>query len=1002
LVAICSSCGQESPDGFRFCGACGASLDAPAPAREQRKTVTVVFCDVTGSTELGESTDPEALRALLARYFERMKGIVEAHGGSVEKFIGDAVMAVFGVPAAHEDDALRACRAAIEMRDAFPELGIAGRIGVNTGEVVTGTEERLATGDAVNVAARLEQAAQPGEVLIGNSTLALVRGGIEGEPVEPLTVKGKSEPVPAFRLLAVRESGERRFASPMVGRENELGRLENVFAQARHDRLCQLFTVLGSAGVGKSRLAAEFLTDLEGRVVRGRCLSYGDGITYWPVVEILKQLGTLPEGDAAQPLRALLGESETPAPAAEIAWGFRKLLEQEAQEQPLVCLLDDLHWAEETLLDLVEHIADLSRDAPLLLLCMARPELLERRPSWGGGKLNATTVLLEPLDAAQTEQLIAELGGVGEELRERILQVAEGNPLFLEEMLALVRDSGGAEVEVPPTIHALLAARLDQLDPAERSVLEHGSVEGRTFHRGAIAALAEGDGSIDQRLIALVRKELVRPDRTQLAGDDAYRFRHLLIRDAAYDALPKATRADLHERFARWIEQHGGDLVELDEILGYHLGQACLYREELGLDVDDEVRADARRHLAEAGSRAIIRDDFVASMHLIGRALELVPDGEVDVPLEIDLGIATFFYGKLEESHRSLVATAQRAAAAGDRIGELSALLQGATFKLYTEPHGAGPELERLIAETSPELEAAADDFALYALHFARMQLAHLRSRFDEELAATEPMVHYAQRTGQPHLIYWASQSGGAARFFGSTPLADCLAWLDQRRVRVGPDWHDAHWRSAALAMLGRFDEARRLQSEYHDGLEERGDILNLGSNLSQDAASLELLAGDAAAAAALAARGCRILEEAGERAWLSTGACRYASALYELGRLEEAEEWAKKGSEMGASDDMATQVLASQVLAKVLARRGEHTEAERLAREAVAGADSTDSLVAQGDARHDLAEVLELAGRRDDAAAALNEALELCERKGAVVSAQRVRERLAALEPVA
>ena len=279
-----------------------------------------------------------------------------------------------------------------------------------------------------------------------------------------------------------------------------------------HDRSCQLFTVLGSAGVGKSRLAAEFLAGLDARVVRGRCLSYGDGITYWPVVEILKQLGTLPEGDAARPLRSLLGESEAPAQADEIAWGFRKLLEQEAQEQPLVCVLDDLHWAEETLLDLVEHVADLSRDAPLLFLCIARPELLERRPSWGGGKWNATTVLLEPLDAAETDMLIAELGGVDDDLRNRILQVAEGNPLFLEEMLGLVRDSGGADVEVPGTIQALLAARLDQLDPAERSVLEHGSVEGRTFHRGAVAALV-GQRRLDRPATRRARAEGARPAR---------------------------------------------------------------------------------------------------------------------------------------------------------------------------------------------------------------------------------------------------------------------------------------------------------------------------------------------------------------------------------------------------------------------------------------------------------------------------------------------------------
>ena len=968
----------------------------------QRKTVTVVFCDVTGSTELGESTDPEALRGLLARYFERMKGIVEAHGGSVEKFIGDAVMAVFGVPVAHEDDALRACRAAIEMRDALPGLGMAGRIGVNTGEVVTGTEERLATGDAVNVAARLEQAAQPGEVLIGEETLGLVRTAVEVGDERRLELKGKTEEVPAWPLLGVTGEVERRFATPMVGRETELRRLRDAFRQAVHDRSCQLFTVLGSAGVGKSRLAAEFLGDIEGRVVRGRCLSYGDGITYWPVVEILKQVGTLPEGDAARPLQSLLGESDMPAAADEIAWGFRKLLEQEAQGQPLVCLLDDLHWAEETLLDLVEHIADLSRDAPLLLLCMARPELLERRLSWGGGKWNATTVLLEPLDAAETELLITELGGVGDALRERILQVAEGNPLFLEEMIGLLRDSGGAEVEVPSTIHALLAARLDQLDPAERSVLERGSVEGRTFHRGAVAALADSDGSVDQRLIALVRKELVRPDRAQLAGDDAYRFRHLLIRDAAYDALPKATRADLHERFARWIEQHGTELVELDEILGYHLEQACLYRAELGMDVAAELRTHARGHLTDAGRRALARKDFVGASHLLRRAIALVPEGDMDVLLEIDLADAILFRGRLEESYRALVATAERAARKGDRIGELSARLEGGVVKLYFEPEGAGTELEAVIAEAMPELEAAGDDYALNRVHFARTQLAHLRSHYDEELAAQELMSFYAHRTGLPHVIGWALESGGAARFFGSTPLPDVLAWLDKREVQVGTDWHAAHWRSDALAMLGRFDEARQLKSEFTQMLEERGDVLSLGSYLSQDAVVLELLAGDPAAAVELGERGCRILEEAGERAWLSTGACRYAEALYELGRLDEAEEWALKGADMGGSDDMATQVLASQVRAKVLGRREEHDEAERLAREAVAGADKTDSLVTQADARRDLAEVLELAGRRDNATVALKEALERYERKGAVVPADRVRERLVALEAVA
>jgi class 3 adenylate cyclase len=967
----------------------------------QRKTVTVVFCDVTGSTELGESTDPEALRALLARYFERMKGIVESHGGTVEKFIGDAVMAVFGVPIAHEDDALRACRASLEMRDALPELGIAGRIGVNTGEVVTGTEERLATGDAVNVAARLEQAAQPGEVLVGETTLALVRASAEAEPVEPLELKGKSEPVSAYRLLAVREgSGERRLASPMVGRETELRRLHDAFQQATRDRSCQLFTVLGSAGVGKSRLAAEFLAGLDARIVRGRCLSYGEGITYWPVVEILKQLGTLPEGDAARPLRSLLGESETPADAGEIAWGFRKLLEQEAQEQPLVCVLDDIHWAEETLLDLIEHIADLSRDAPIVLLCMARPELLERRPSWGGGKWNATTVLLEPLDAAETDRLIAELGGVGDELRERILQVAEGNPLFLEEMLALVHDSGGGAVEVPPTIQALLAARLDQLDPAERSVLERGSVEGRTFHRGAVAALVDGDGGVDQRLIGLVRKELVRPDRPQLSGDDAYRFRHLLIRDAAYEALPKATRADLHERFARWIEGHGLELVELDEIVGYHLEQACRYRAELGLELDDGLRNDARRRLTSASRRALTRQDFTAALHLIRRALDLVPEDEVDIPLEIDFGDSLFFTGQPQEAARSMTAAAERAAANGDRIGELSARLEAAVAKLHSEPTGAIAELEALAAEAQPEIDASDDDFALYILHFARSQIAHGYSRFDDAVEELDLFMYHAQRTGLPHTAALAVVGGGSARLYGTTPFVDLLEWVDGREAEFGPDWRMAGYRAAAFAELGRFEEARSLESDFLQAHEERGDVLNLGAHLTQNAVNLELLAGDPAAAAARAERGIRMLEEAGEQSWLSTGACWYAEALYELGRLDEAEEWARKGLELSDADDMATQVLARQALGKLLARRGQHAEAEKIAREAVALVDPTQALITQGEARWCLAEVLEAAGRHGEAAATLLEALERFERKGAVVWAERVRERLAALEP--
>src|ERR687888_1131258 len=580
-MVFCAHCGAENREGARFCDSCAAALTVPTAVREQRKTVTVLFCDVTGSTDLGERLDPEALRSLLARYFERMKATVERHGGTVEKFIGDAVMAVFGVPVLHEDDALRALRAAAEMRDALPELGVQGRIGVATGEVVTGTEERVAS-----------------------------------------------------------------------------------------ERSCQLFTILGPAGVGKSRLAAEFFVSIgDPLVVRGRCLPYGEGITYWPVVEIVKQLPAAePDPAAAEAIRTLLGEQQLVTSSEEIAWGFRKQLEAVASERPLVCVFDDLHWGEETLLDLVEHVADLSRDAPILLLCMARPDLLDRRTGWGGGKVNATSVLLEPLTSEETELLIDNLARLDEGLRSRIREAAEGNPLFVEEMVALVQESGDGEVTVPPTIQALMAARLDQLEGDERNVLQCGSVEGRVFHRGAVQELNPGEARLPARLTALVRKELIRPDKAELPGEDAFRFRHLLIRDAAYDALPKTTRAELHERYSGWLEKHGADLVELDEMLGYHLEQAHRCRRELG-QPSGGLGERAAAKLAAAGRRALDRGDMDGASNLLARAAALLEEADkARLELEVDLGEALLESGRLPEAESLLEETVARAAHTGDEL----------------------------------------------------------------------------------------------------------------------------------------------------------------------------------------------------------------------------------------------------------------------------------------------------------------------------------------------
>jgi len=984
-VAICASCGRETPEGFPRCANCGAALDAVAPAREQRKTVTAVFCDITGSTELGESTDPEALRALLARYFERMKGIVEAHGGSVEKFIGDAVMAVFGVPAVHEDDALRACRAAVEMRDALPDLGIAGRIGVNTGAVVTGTEERLATGDAVNVAARLEQAAQPGEVLIGEETLRLVHAAVEVGEQRALELKGKAEPVAAHPLLGVTGRLERRFATPMVGRGRELQGLRDAFARADADRSCQLFTILGSAGVGKSRLAAEFLAGLEAQVVRGRCLSYGEGITYWPVVEILKQLATLPDGDASRPLRSLLGDTQLPASAEEIAWGFRKLLEQEARTQPLVVVFDDLHWAEETLFDLVEHVADLSRDAPVLLLCMARPELLERRPSWGGGKWNATTVLLEPLDADETEQLLAELGHVSPDLHERVVRVAEGNPLFLEEMLALVRDSGGAHVAVPPTIQALLAARLDQLDPAERSVLERGSVEGRIFHRRAVAALGDGDGEVDRRLVALVRKELVRPDRAQLPGDDAYRFRHLLIRDAAYEALPKAARADLHHRFADWLEEHGRSLVELDEILGYHLEQAALYLAELGRPGLDVARKASGR-LAAAGERAHWRGDLQAAHSLLGRAMKLVE--EPDVHLAIGFAMSHF---AARDAEPLLDEAARRANADANPAGAALARALAGQMRLWTG-EGSADEAEELGLAALPLLEERQDHGGLADIWFALANGAYsVRCRCDQIAHAAEMARRYEALVGRPH-----DRSDGlyaSALMEGSTPVGEALrllGGLDSAQPSDG-------LRAVLLAMSDRIDEARALAQAAEQRSRELGREAHMPSGL------VEALSGDHEVAADRIGAWCAWLEKRGQTAGVPECTGMHGRELALAGRYEAAERRAARARELNQRlnrQDPLTQSLWRQAAALVASHRGEHTEAETLAREALTYVLETDCPKYQADAFCDLAEVLEAAGRRDEASAAWHEALDRYERKGVIPLARRVRERLADPQP--
>jgi class 3 adenylate cyclase/tetratricopeptide (TPR) repeat protein len=1030
---------------------------------EVRKTVTVLFCDVTGSTSLGEQLDPESLRSVMSRFFEAMRTVLERHGGTVEKFIGDAVMAVFGIPTVHEDDALRAVRAAAEMREALASLNkelerdrgvtIAARIGVNTGAVVAGdpdARQSLVTGDAVNVAARLEQSAAPGEILIGVSTMDLVRDAVVAEPVEPLTVKGKTGTIDAFRLEEVGEDPlgvARRLDAPMVGRISEVGTLRACFERASRERTCVLATIVGVPGVGKSRLVREFVDGLPepSVVVRGRCLSYGDGITYWPIVEILTAVAGIvdtdgpgeirakidgllegsPEGAiAAERLAEFLGLAGAAATPEETHWAIRKLFEALASDRPLVAVFEDIHWAEPGLLDLIEHVTDWTLDAPILLVCPARPDLLDARPDWGGGH-TSTKLFLDPLSADESDTLIAGLlgrDGAPTPVAARVMEAAEGNPLFVEQMVAMLIDEGHlvregddwvvtgdlSDIQVPPTIAGLLQARLDGLPLGEQRVIERGAVEGRTFHWGSVTELStELDPSeVGRHLMALRRRGLIGPEQALFGGSEAFRFRHALIRDASYERIPKRTRAELHEGHARWLERTAGDRVaEFEDVLAYHLEQAYRLRADLGPVGEDgrELAARAGRLLAAGGRRAVDRGDVAAAMNLLGRAVALMDEQDPALPdLLVRLGRVAIEAGELELGGTTLDRAESASAAVGDEAAGLRARLARIELFLTLSPEGVIDRIDLETREAIPALERLGDDEGLARAYRALAEIGLLRLRARDCETSLQRAAFHAERAGDRSALADTLLWLAIVPYLGSARPEEMIRRCDEVRARAPGDRtveaFAAFVEGIANAMLGRSEEGRELHRRAREIVRDLGMQLTIGGS-AVFVGGLETIAGDFTAAERAYRAGYDVLSAIGEKGFLSTIAGELANTLVELGRSDEAIELADVSRETGASEDLITQVLWREARARVLARRERLEEAIQLAEEAVemmTGSDAADSMAAALSA---LSEVCELAGRRDDARRALREALELLERRGNQPVADRTRTNLERLE---
>jgi predicted ATPase len=1013
---------------------------AESTAQRRRRVVTVLRAD---PVRTADATDPEIIETLGRRAEGDVRRAIERHGGIIEHADQTGVTAVFGLVVAREDDALRAVRAAAELRsDAGADAAMARtvlRVGVATGEVVAGPgSERglLVSGAPLRLAGGLAERAAGDEILLAVETERLVRGSTTTEPAS--IDEGDDElPPGVVRLLAVREGEpiERRTTTPFVGRVADLDALTVAFGRVATDAAPGLVTVIGVPGVGKSRLVAEALGSIAGRasVLRSRCLPYGEGITYWPVRELVQAATGIehgePRADALAKLDAIVGRADgadlvrgglaavlglidEPVPGEEIAWAVRRFVELLAAKRPLVLVVDDLQWAEPALIDLLDHVLDLGR-GPVLLVAIARPELEDVRPDW----LARPSLVLIRLDALVETDTATLLDHLAPELppgdlRSRILASAEGNPLFVEQFVAYATDealagrarldaSTAVDVPIPPTIGALLAARLDRVPEAERRVLERASVIGRTFWTGALTELLADDERRDvaRRLARLARRDLIRPQPSDFADEDAYRFRHLLIRDAAYASLPKRDRSELHERFADWLERSGRQRerdIEVEEILGYHLEQAYRYRNELG-PLDDEAEAlggRASTRLASAGRRALARGDFPAAAKLLDRAARLLDEAVIDRQLLLmSAGEAYMEIGEFGTADELLMQAATGARSSGDEPVSIAADLVRLQLRVRSEASTSIDDVMKQTEVAIAELAVSEDPRAL-ARAWRLLELANgVSGRYKAAGDANALAIEYARRAGDWVLEKRLYSSAAQVALSGPSPAPDGIVRCEELLRMAEGDRRAQGVTLAALAhlraMVGDFDRARE---DYRRGrviLEELGLRFD-ASLISIDSGAVELLAGDPAAAEAELRKDYEALDAMGERNYISSIAGLLAEALYRQGRIPEALEQAAFCEAVAAPSDVFSQHLWRGVRGKVLAREGAHDEGVTLAATGVEQTRTSDDIEGQGNALMFLAEAQAEAGRHVDAAGSAAEARVLFDAKGNVVSAAR------------